>query len=524
MTHTSQPPTLNAPDTLRRRTAATILLCLIALAGNAQTLTYLVDRTDDSATGDCLDTVAQDCPLRRATILAAFDSTTSIVQVPDGVYLLDIAGADEDLSATGDLDLYATDSLVASPGARPIIEQTTSDRVIEAHELDNVATSITISGLTLRGGNVAGDGGGLHLLKTTGPIELRGAENAAPRGADLPVLTLMNLVITANHATGIGGGILVQRPSDSFGPVVLDNVTVQNNSSGNGGGGAALIGGPVEVFHSSFLDNQTDALGGGLALGSDNALLEDVRLHGNRVLGGAEARGGGLAFAGNATIRRSSIAWNRAGDGTPVNARGGGIYFQADVPPGSLFLDNVTVIGNRVDAASSELGAQVSVEAGNLLDLDQVTISDPFGSGGLHVESQATVRIEASIIDGGCDLEALVNVATQGYSVERPPLGTNTTCLLNPAVGDLVTAADLDLAPAAVYGGPAGILTMPPLATSPARLLASSTHCLATDAREAARVLLFCDAGSHESSAVPTGQWIFADGFESGDTGAWALP
>ena len=496
------------------------LLTAPAFEAEAQTMTYLVDRADDSTVGDCLVEVEADCPLRRAMILAAFDGVTSIVQVPDGLYQLDLSGPDEDASFTGDLDVYGTDSVTALPGARPIIEQTTLDRVIEVHELDDVATRVTLSGLTLRGGGVVGAGGGLYLLRTGPPLKIRGRAGSQARGADLPVLLLSNVVITANQATGAGGGLFITRPSDALGAVVLDGVTVQGNVTADGGGGAALIGGPVEIYASSFLDNVAEELGGGLALGSRNALLEDVRIHGNRVEGGSEPTGGGLLFAGDGVIRRSSIAWNRAGDGTALSARGGGIRFAAGTPAGNLFLDNVTVAHNQTEAIGAETGAQIAVDMHNLLDLDQVTISDSSGNGGLHVESLATVRFEGSAIDGGCDLEVLVDVVTQGYTLERPPAGSNTTCLLDSGKGDVVST-DLLLAPPAVYGGAAGVLTMPPGPTSPARLLVGSTHCLAEDGRGATRGSLFCTAGSHESGAAAVGGWIFADGFESGELGAW---
>ena len=49
-----------------------------------------------------------------------------------------------------------------------------------------------------------------------------------------------------------------------------------------------------------------------------------------------------------------------------------------------------------------------------------------------------------------------------------------------------------------------------------------SAVCAAEDQRHASRFGLFCDAGSFEEGAQVPGQWIFADGYESGDTFAWS--
>ncbi|MBI4259551.1 MAG: CSLREA domain-containing protein, partial [Actinobacteria bacterium] len=64
--------------------------------------TFTPTRTDDPAPDGC---APEDCSLREAVIAANQDPAADTIQVPAGTYDLTIAGAGEDASATGDLDM-----------------------------------------------------------------------------------------------------------------------------------------------------------------------------------------------------------------------------------------------------------------------------------------------------------------------------------------------------------------------------------------------------------------------------------
>ena len=478
----------------------------------------LVDRTDDGVTGNCADAVPNDCPLRRAAMLAALDPGINVIQVPDGMFTLTIPGDGEDLSATGDLDLYGRDSLVALPGARPTIEQQTADRVL--HVPDDVSTSpaVSIVGFVIRGGDVAGDGGGILFESLPSPSRGFGhpaADAVASRGG-LPGLLLQDLEITGNRASRHGGGVTALAASSDDPAVEVVDVVVRGNRAGLSSGGAFLLGRDVLVERSDFMGNEARTSGGGLSL-SAIAMLRDIRIHENLVAGSLDPYGGGLVTYGPVVMERSSIVWNHVGDAAALSATGGGLSTVGGSAT-SVDLRNVTVAANTVQSPSRRAAPQIDVGVLTGLDLHQVTVSDTVETA---IRVLGVLSVEASILDGGCSLQPGGSVISSGYSVERPIAGLTTTCALLPAVADIVVG-DLELAPPAVFGGPHGVVTMAPSMSSPVALHASSTSCLSEDAHTAPRSLLFCDAGAHESSASAPGPWIFADGFESGNTAAWS--
>lgn len=503
----------------RLNSTLSLAMLLVVLAGGqlAGQTNLLVDRTDDGVTGNCDDGVPDDCPLRRAVMLAALDPGANVIQVPEGLFALTIPGDGEDLSATGDLDLYGRDSLVALPGARPIIEQLTGDRVLHVPEDGSTSPTVSIVGFVIRGGDVAGDGGGILFESLPSPVLNLGhsAEDAA-RGGGPPGLLLQDLEITDNRASGNGGGVTVLAAGANKPAVEVLDVVVRGNTAGLAAGGAFLLGHDVLVERSDFMANEARTSAGGLAL-SAIARLRDIRIHDNLVAGSLDPHGGGLVAYGEIVLERSSIVWNHVGDQAALSATGGGLSTVGGAET-SVDLRNVTVAANSVHSSFRGAAPQIDVGSLTALDLYQVTVHDAVDAA---IQVLGALRVEASIVDGGCTLQPGGSVISGGYSVERPAAGVASTCALAPGLADLVVS-DVELAPPAVLGGPHGVLTMAPSMTSPARLHVSSTACLIEDARTAPRALLFCDAGAHESSASAPGPWIFADGFESGNSAAWS--
>ena len=93
-------------------------LLLAAKPAHAAT-TFTVDRTDDPdpATAKACTDAPSDCSLRGAIVAANAASGADDITLPAGTYTLTIAGADEDTSYTGDLDV--TDELtINGAGAR----------------------------------------------------------------------------------------------------------------------------------------------------------------------------------------------------------------------------------------------------------------------------------------------------------------------------------------------------------------------------------------------------------------------
>jgi hypothetical protein len=186
-------------------------------------------------------------------------------------------------------------------------------------------------------------------------------------------------------------------------------------------------------------------------------------------------------------------------------------------------LTNVTIHQSET-RGNAQRGAAIYVESSQL-ELVHATITESWTNGqhALFVATgilPAILDLEATLLDGGCDTFNSPTLTSSGYNVEVPPGGsTTTTC--NLGAMDQV-GVPLRLRPLAVYGGPSGVPTRMPLVGDPGLDRVPSAACSAFDARTAPRSGTTCDGGAHELGAPAPGPWIFADGFESGDVGAWS--
>jgi len=499
-----------------RRLLAVLAMTVLVAGGVPATAiaaaTYTVDRFDDDALADGCSGAANDCSLRGAIRKANGDGQATTIVLPDGTYVLTIPGDDEDYVMTGDLDIREALEIKAAADAHPVIEQTVTDRIIEI--FDGIG-SLTIRGpMTLRGGNLVnpsiGEGsGGLIYASRSGS------------------LTLEDVALVGGSAVGLGGCLSFANPTVP-GSLSLTNVTISGCSAGvNGGGLNAGIGDSSAIFDRVVVeDNTAGGMGGGVRISSSSTtvLFVESTIQGNvsedPVTG--DGYGGGISLAGaRARIERSTVARNRAGAITGVNGYGGGVHLSVS----DVILRNSTVSGNVVEGSNS-LGSAIYLRddsGGATLLVEQSTIvGDPTSSlawsaVGIHVNG--VITFEGSIVEGGCTIKSNGTFTSNGFNVERPIDGSVTTqCgLTNPS--DVLTSSPF-LRPLAGYGGPTSTHAL--MAGAPANFLVASTYCQATDQRLAPRAYLFCDAGSYESSGQAPGMWIFSDGFESGDAGAWS--
>ncbi len=326
-----------------------------------------------TTTADELDGTNGVLSLREAVLAANGSGTNATIIVSAGIYTLSIAGASEDTSTSGDLDLTDnTGHSITIRGAgcgATIIDGGAIDRVFDIQP----GADITLHGLTIRNGRapdgVQADptddgeqGGGIRNQGTLAIFDSCIVSNAAGNGSDRP-----NPDFAANNPGegGDGGGIW------SSGSLTLSNCLVEANQSGRGGdpASAALIGHPNGGFPGT---------GGGIYNTGDILMIEST-LRSNRTgrggNGGAGVNGGNpsgsrnggngsaLHNLGSATLLRSAIVGNvngkggnggagSSGTGGPITdgtaGGGGGRGGEAAIyNAGSLFCTNVTVSGNR---------------------------------------------------------------------------------------------------------------------------------------------------------------------------------
>ena len=260
--------------------------------------TLTVTKTGDTSDGIC---GAQDCSLREA--IGSGDSGDTI-NIPIGTYTLTLGSEltiSKNLTLTGD-------------GASSTIIQAALSSADATHRVMNVtAGNVSISGVTLRHGKAAGDGGAVLNAGT---------------------LTLTNSDVV-NNAAFNGGGISNRQT------LTLIDTNVSNNASSNGGGGVHnSAGSTLDVTRSTLRGNS--AIGGG---GIQNNSGGAVTLR-NSTLSGNIASGGGGAISnlsGTLAIENTTLTDNTASG----NPGGGGIFRSAAV----VTLVNTIVAGNTAPSA-----------------------------------------------------------------------------------------------------------------------------------------------------------------------------
>jgi hypothetical protein len=487
------------------RNLLAITVALLSALPAAAQIIYEVDTAVDSPFLPCTPAPG-DCPLRSAIFNANNDGSFSQIILMDGTHQLTIAGANEDNNATGDLDVLQGLEILAAPGASPVIEQTTLDRVFEVHL--NVGLLFRITGpITITGGQVVGpsEGGGIAAHIQQGGLELE------------------DVVLIGNEAESDGGCLWVAATQGAS--MSLHRVTLTDCHSQSSGGGAYLFtqdGGQPTITSSLIEANTTYLEGGGVFIrGFGSLVILDTTIRGNLAgtQDGTLPRGGGIYHGSSSLVlRQSTVTDNQAGLPSTTSARGGGIYAFST----TFLIENSTISGNRTSGNLQE-GAGIYVDSGSSTTLDSSSVVDNPTNGAhaiwVAAFSGTNLTLKNSIIDDGCS-GSIGNIVSSGFNVERPweDGSTNTTCnLTNPS--DL-KVTDLMLRPLAGYGGPTDTHALMP--GSPAQFLVSSAQCQNEDQRHAVRAGLFCDSGAYNGSTVPPGQWIFADGFESGDTAAWS--
>ena len=196
------------------------------------------------------------CTLRAALMNAnRFAGGGATIIIPDGPHTLGLTPLGSDDDATGDLNITQTVTIAGAGAATTIIDGGGIDGVF----FINSGVAATISGVTIRNGDVgfSGSGGGIDNFGT---------------------LTVNDSVLSANSA-GLGGGVF----NEISGVLTLNDSTLSGNTA---------------VLNS----------GGGLE-NNGTATLNRSTIDGNT----AGGSGGGLSNRGNMTVNNSTLSHNSSG-------------------------------------------------------------------------------------------------------------------------------------------------------------------------------------------------------------------
>lgn len=306
--------------------------------------------------------------------------------------------------------------------------------------LFNVSTPVntTFDFLTITGGNVLGNGGG---------ILSSGAVN------------LTNTTITGNQVTGVtgdGGGIW------SSSTITATNSTITNNIASRSGGGLFTSTTAISLTNSTVSDNQAAGDGGGIRAGGTTT-LNNSQITGNT----AGNFGGGIFSAGAATIATSTLANNQANNGGGIhaggvvtlnrstvnnniaNTNGGGLN-----TPGAV-IQNSTISGNQANNNGGGLitsGGTIAIANATIVNNRVIT-----GNGGGIFRTGGTFTIHNSIITTNSDQGGQapdLGGDWAGSTIESSILGSTAgPTNLTLGAGNIITA-DAGLLPLGDYGGP----------------------------------------------------------------------
>lgn len=260
---------------------------------------------------------------------SAYGTNDTITFGSPGIYDLTIAGANEDASATGDLDILVPVTINGATTNR-------NDTIVQASIVDRVfdifATPVTLQYLTIRKGTLAsGDGGGIRVNSDASLMLFadRVTSNSTPHlgGGVVNSGTLQLSVseVSLNSASS-GGGIYNGSSAVAF----LQVSGIFTNTSSSDGGGLTNLG-QVNSGNTRFIANTATVQGGGIGNSGTITFTDD-----SRILNNSAAYGGGIRNFGVITMTTGAI-------GNNIAANGGGIHNNN----GTIALDFVTVSSNQ---------------------------------------------------------------------------------------------------------------------------------------------------------------------------------
>ncbi len=266
--------------------ATITLFCGLTFAAQAATLT--VTKIADTNDGAC---TAADCSLREAITAAAAGDTIAfaspLFDSPQTITLSDASGfqqltINKNLTITGRGATLLTIARASNATAQFRIFNITGGAIVN------------LSGMTISGGNVNGDGGGISNVSST--------------------LTLTAVHVTSNSATNFGGGVF-----NTGGTLNVIRSTISNNTATSPfgtGGGIDSGDGNLNVTNSTISGNSApsaDVNGGGIFAGNTptiNVTISNSTITDN-LAAGANSASGVLSNNATVTVRSSIIAANR---------------------------------------------------------------------------------------------------------------------------------------------------------------------------------------------------------------------
>ncbi len=376
-----------------------------------------------------------DLSLREAIREANNSPGPDTIQLPDGTYSLTLTGANEDLNATGDLDITEGLTIIGVSGARDnvIVSGNLADRVFDYFP-NSPSDVLRIENLTVSGGLVDGLGNinatplGGGIAAVSGSLTLSNVivrdnsvtstssiSNGGGVYATVQTFQMQNSLILSNTARDDGGGLYVQAAS-----VAITGSTIQSNQAGLDGGGAFLLNpsaNAVDIFQSTFIGNDSGTrsiagvgTGGGLSInalktgGPGTYVPSDLTITQSTFRNNDAFDSGGGIYAIDSNLNLSGSTF----DGNTTGDAGGGAIFEYDqTDPLPLSADvSTTFFANNtsVNGGGGLLFREVTavIQGGSFTGNRVTGLGNEFGDGGgaLTLTSDSPTNNRSASVSG----------------------------------------------------------------------------------------------------------------------------
>jgi CSLREA domain-containing protein len=322
-----------------------LLALMLALPASAAAKTFVVTKTADTNDGHC----NSDCSLREA-VSAANDTTAGdTVKLKAKTYKLTIEGTHSDNSA-GSLNVSNDLRIVGAGRSKTVIEgawATTPDGLIAMES----GPDLTVSGMTLRGGDTLGLGQGAAIdvgVDSTLRIDharlTRGTSDTEGAIANYGRAIVSHVIFDHNHANCCAGFY-----NEGGSKAKLTNVTFDHNTAQNDTGAMYSSGIRATLRNVTFSGNRAGSVGGALITSNEVLNMTNVTFSGNK----STDDGGGLYIEGGTTNNLNNVTFTRnvADSDNAGGGNGGGLY---NASGGSASVN----VQNTIIAANTDTGGE----------------------------------------------------------------------------------------------------------------------------------------------------------------------
>lgn len=318
------------------------------------------------------------CSLREAIRAANLDtrvdacpagSGSDTISLPAGTFTLAIAGADEDNTLRGDLDIRSNLTIVGAGASKTILDGNRLDRLVDVH-----TGTVVIQGVTIQNGR-AGDGGG---VRNAGTLTLdsdtvRRNETHSWMGGGIlnqetGKLSVRTSTITENVVPEDGGGIY------NRGSMSIDFSRITYNQTVDGYGGGLLNLGTATITESTIAKNQATFDGGIYNRGTLEIQRSTIN-NNTTTNSGEDGEAGGIGNGGSLRLINSTVSMNRSA------GHGGGLYNR-----NSITIQNSTIAHNVADNNNEDGGdgAGIFNEQGTVVMQNSILVNNRDNSGQAH--------------------------------------------------------------------------------------------------------------------------------------------